>query len=117
MEKKTAEYCKINNVTNTAFVKCQVALHPGEHVIRSFLTLVGPCREKALKALLKVMSSVVKVLTDITEQEPPDTAAGDDRMYLKAIDFEFLLCLEIATPVFEVTALASDALQNSDIDL
>ncbi|KAF3856755.1 hypothetical protein F7725_017478 [Dissostichus mawsoni] len=75
------------------------------------------CREKALKALLKVMSTVVKVLTDMTEQEPPDTAAGDAKMYLKAIDFEFFLCLEIATPVFEVTALASDALQNCDIDL
>ncbi|KAI4800675.1 hypothetical protein KUCAC02_009518, partial [Chaenocephalus aceratus] len=46
------------------------------------------------------------------------TAAGDAKMYLKAIDFEFFLCLEIAiTPVFEVTALASDALQNYDIDL
>lgn len=53
------------------------------------------------------MSTVVKVLTDITEQEPPETAAGDARMYFKAIDFEFLLCLAIATPVFEVTALAS----------
>ncbi|KAJ4939591.1 hypothetical protein JOQ06_029035 [Pogonophryne albipinna] len=53
----------------------------------------------------------------MTEQEPPDTAAGDAKMYLKAIDFEFFLCLEIATPVFEVTALASDALQNCDIDL
>lgn len=38
-------------------------------------------------------------------------------MYLKEIDFEFLLCLEIATPVFDVTALASDALQNQGIDL
>lgn len=53
----------------------------------------------------------------MTEQEPPDTAAGDAKMYLKAIDFEFFLCLEIATPVFEVTALASDALQNCNIDL
>ncbi|XP_061909659.1 zinc finger MYM-type protein 1-like isoform X1 [Entelurus aequoreus] len=38
-------------------------------------------------------------------------------MYLNAIDFEFLLCLAIATPVFDVTALASDALQNQSIDL
>lgn len=54
------------------------------------------------------MDAVVKVLTDITVQEPPDTAAGDARMYFNAI--EFLLCLVIATPVFDVTALASDAL-------
>ncbi|TSN95665.1 Sodium channel and clathrin linker 1 [Bagarius yarrelli] len=35
------------------------------------------CKEKALKALLKVMSSVVKVPSDITEQEPPDTPAEE----------------------------------------
>lgn len=104
---------------HTAFVKCQEALHPGERVIQlqKLSDTRWACREKALKALLKVMSTVVKVLTDMTEQEPPDTAAGDAKMYLKAIDFEFFLCLEIATPVFEVTALASDALQNCNIDL
>ncbi len=87
------------------------SLQPGERVIKlqKLSDTRWACREKALKALLKVMSSVVKVLTDITEQEPPDTDTEDARMYLKAIDFEFLLCLEIATPVFEVTALASDA--------
>ncbi|KAJ4944109.1 hypothetical protein JOQ06_012654 [Pogonophryne albipinna] len=95
------------------------ALHPGECVIQlqKLSDTRWACREKALKALLKVMSTVVKVLTDMTEQEPPDTAAGDAKMYLKAIDFEFFLCFEIDTPVFEITALASDALQNYDIDL
>ncbi len=104
---------------HTEFVKCQEGLHTGEYVIKlqKLSDTRRACREKALKALLKVMSSVVKVLSDITEKEPPDTAAEDARMCLKAIDFEFLLCFEIATPVFEVTARASDALQNSDIDL
>ena len=60
---------------------------------------------------------MVKVLTNLTVQEPPDSTAGDARMYLKAIDFEFLLYLEIATPVFDITALASDAPQNKGIDL
>ncbi|KAK1880352.1 Zinc finger MYM-type protein 1 [Dissostichus eleginoides] len=94
-------------------------LHPGERVIQlqKLSDTRWACREKALKALLKEMSTVVKVLTDMTEQEPPNTPAGDAKMYLKATDFEFFLCLEIATPVFEVTALASDALQNCDIDL
>lgn len=99
---------------HTAVVKYQEALHPGECVIQ-LQNLSDPCWiciEKALKALLKVMSAVVKVLTDITEQEPLGTAAGHARMYLKTIDFEFMLCLEIATPVFEVTTLASDDLQN-----
>lgn len=104
---------------HTAFVKCQQDLHPGECVIQlsKLSDTRWACREKALKALNKVMDAVVKVLTDLTVQEPPDTAAGDARMYLNAIDFEFLLCLAIATPVFNVTALASDALQNQDIDL
>ncbi|KAI4831067.1 hypothetical protein KUCAC02_002668, partial [Chaenocephalus aceratus] len=70
---------------HTAFVKCQEALHPGERVIQlqKLSDTRWACREKALQALLKVMSTVVK----------------------------------IATPVFEVTALASDALQNCNIDL
>lgn len=34
-------------------------------------------------------------------------------MYLK----EFLVCLEITTPVFQVTGVASDALQQKDLDL
>ena len=92
-------------------------LQPGERVIQlqKLSDTRWACREKALKALNKVMDAVVKVLTDLTVQEPPDTAAGDARMYLNAIDFEFLLCLAIATPVFDVTALASDALQNEGI--
>ncbi|KAK0134978.1 Zinc finger MYM-type protein 1 [Merluccius polli] len=103
---------------HTAFVKCQQDLHPGERVIQlqKLSDTRWACREKALKALNKVMDAVVKVLTDLTVQKPPDTAAGDARMYLNAIDFEFLLCLVIATPVFDVTALASDALQNHSID-
>lgn len=51
------------------------------------------CREKPLKALNKVMDAVVKVLTDLTVQEPPDTAAGDARMYPKAISFESYFAL------------------------
>lgn len=50
----------------------------------------------------------MKVLTDLTVQELPDTTAGDPRMYLNAIDFEFLQRLVIATTVFDVSALSSD---------
>lgn len=38
-------------------------------------------------------------------------------MYLEAVGFELMLCLEIATPVCEVTTLASDVLHNQGIDL
>jgi len=104
---------------HTAFIKCQEDLHPGERVIQlqKLSDTRWACRERALKALNKVMDAVVKALTDITDQEPPDTSAGDAKMYIKAVDFEFFLCLEIATPVFQVTAHASDALQNQGIDL
>ena len=36
---------------------------------------------------------------------------------MKGIDFEFLLCLEIATPVFTETSVASKALQRDYLDL
>ncbi|RXN36220.1 zinc finger MYM-type 1-like protein [Labeo rohita] len=75
------------------------------------------CRERSLKALNKVLKALIKLLTDISESDLPDTAAGDAKMYLRAIDFEFLLCLEITTTVFQVTGVASDALQQKDLDL
>ena len=63
------------------------------------------------------MPSVVQVLTDMTEEEPPNTAAGDAQMYLQAINFEFMLCLEVTTPIFDVTAVASSALQAKKMGL
>ncbi|CAL8265811.1 unnamed protein product [Merluccius merluccius] len=68
------------------------------------------------KALYKVLKAVLKLLTDISESDPPDLATWDAQMYLNAINFKFLLCLEITTPVFQITALASDALQQKDLD-
>uniref|UniRef100_A0A4W5JYP4 HAT C-terminal dimerisation domain-containing protein n=1 Tax=Hucho hucho TaxID=62062 RepID=A0A4W5JYP4_9TELE len=43
-------------------------------------------------------------------------AAGEAKMLLSSID-EFLLCLEIATPVFMETSVASKVLQQDDLDL
>ncbi|XP_061909661.1 zinc finger MYM-type protein 1-like isoform X2 [Entelurus aequoreus] len=61
---------------HTAFVKCQQDLQPGERVIQlqKLSDTRWACRGKALKALNKVMDAVVKTLTDLTVQEPPDTA-------------------------------------------
>ncbi|KAK1875816.1 Zinc finger MYM-type protein 1 [Dissostichus eleginoides] len=47
--------------------------------------------------------------------EPPDLAAGDAKILLRSINFEFLLCLEITTPVFLETSMASNALQQKDL--
>lgn len=79
---------------HTAIAQCQQDLHPGEHVIQ--LQELSDTRwawEKAQKALNKGMDVVVKVLTDLTVQEPPDTATGDARMYFNATDFEFYCAL------------------------
>lgn len=51
------------------------------------------------------------------QKDPPDASGGDASILLKSINFEFLVCLEIATPVFQETAYASNALQQKDLDL
>ena len=56
------------------------------------------------------------LLDDITESDPPNLARGDAQMYRNAINFLFILCMEITTPVFEVTAMASDSLQKEGLD-
>lgn len=53
----------------------------------------------------------------MTQQDPPDSSAGDAMILLKSINFEFFLCLEITCPIFQVTAMASNALQQKDMDL
>lgn len=45
----------------------------------------------------------------------PDSSAGDAS--LSTIDFEFILFLEIACPIFQATSTASDALQEKAVDL
>ena len=56
------------------------------------------------------------LLNEICERNPPDLALGDAKMYKNAINFAFILCMEITTPAFEVTALASNALQEESLD-
>ncbi len=75
------------------------------------------CRESALKTLVKVLPSVMQFLGEITMQDPPDSSAVDAMILLKSFNFDFFLCLEITCPVFQVSAVASDALQQKDMDL
>uniref|UniRef100_A0A096LZI1 HAT C-terminal dimerisation domain-containing protein n=1 Tax=Poecilia formosa TaxID=48698 RepID=A0A096LZI1_POEFO len=58
----------------------------------------------------------MKFLENMTQESLPDPSAGDAAILLKNINFEFL-CLEITCPIFQVTAVASDALQQKDMDL
>lgn len=112
-------FCTGSTKRHAAFLKCQQSLYPGQRVVelQKLPDTRWACRERSLTALSKVLKALIKLLTDIIESDPPDTAAGDAKMYLKAIDFEFLVCLEITTPVFQVTGVASDALQQKDLDL
>ncbi|XP_066962146.1 zinc finger MYM-type protein 1-like [Macrobrachium rosenbergii] len=75
------------------------------------------CRESALRTMKKVIPALKQFLEEIVQKDPPDTSAGEASILLKSINFEFLVCLEIATPVFQETAYASNALQLKDLDL
>ena len=72
------------------------------------------CRETALHTLRKVLPAVMQFLEEMTQQAPPDSSAGDAMILLKSINFEFFLCLEITCPIFQTTAMSSDALQQKD---
>ena len=74
------------------------------------------CREQALKALQRNLEAIMMLLNEICERNPPDLALGDAKMYKNAINFAFILCMEITSPAFEVTALASNALQEESLD-
>lgn len=65
----------------------------------------------------KVLPAVMQFFEEMILQDSPDSSAGDAMILLKSINFKFLLCLEIICPIFQVTATASDALQQKDIDL
>lgn len=69
-----------------------------------------------MRSLKKVLSAV-KLLQDMADSDPPDSAAGDIRTLLHSIDFEFILCMEITTPIFNQTAIASALLQRRNLDL
>lgn len=98
---------------HAALVKCQNSLYPGQCVmeLKKLLETLWACREKALKALQYILKAVMKFLDDINESNTSNLAQGDAQMYRNAVDFIFILCLEVTTPVFQVTVLASDSLQ------
>ncbi|QQP49769.1 Uncharacterized protein FKW44_010540, partial [Caligus rogercresseyi] len=104
---------------HVALVKWQKTLYPGERVLelQKLSDTRWACREAALKALKSNMNAIFKLLGDIIDKEdPPDLARGDAEMLRHAIDFVFLLCLEITNPVFFQTAVASNDLQKEGLN-
>ena len=53
----------------------------------------------------------------MTQQVPLVSLASDAMILLRSIHFELCLCLEITFLIFQVTAIASDAFQQKDMDL
>lgn len=104
---------------NSVFIEMQKRMHPDQHPLelQKLLDTRWACRETALKTLRKVLPAVMQFLEEMTQQDPPDSSAGDAMIFLKSINFEFFLFLEITCPIFQVTAIASDALQQKDMDL
>ena len=60
--------------------------------------------------------ALVQTLIKICDSSPPERGSGDAGVLLHSINFEFLVCLEMSTPVFIVTATASNLLQQQDLD-
>ena len=104
---------------HAAFVKMQQSMYPDQRVceLKRLSDTRWACREDALRSLKKVLSAVVKLLRNMADSDPPDAVAVDARMLLRSIDFEFILCMEITTPIFNETAIASASLQKKDLDL
>uniref|UniRef100_A0A8C6P238 Zinc finger MYM-type protein 1-like n=1 Tax=Nothobranchius furzeri TaxID=105023 RepID=A0A8C6P238_NOTFU len=104
---------------HSAFIKMQKKVYPDQRPLelQKLSDTSWSCRETALKTMRKVLPALMQFLGEITQQDPPDSSAGDAMILLKNINFEFLLCLEITCPIFQVTATASDALQQKDMDL
>ncbi|XP_032414769.1 zinc finger MYM-type protein 1-like isoform X2 [Xiphophorus hellerii] len=104
---------------HTAFIEVQKGMQPHQRPVelQKLSDTRWACRERALKSLKKVLPAVMKFLENMTQESPPDPSAGDAAILLKNINFEFFLCLEITCPIFQVTTVASDALQQKDMDL
>ena len=104
---------------HSAFTEMQKTMYPDQRPLelQKLSDTRWACRVTALRTLRKVLPAVMQFLEEMTQQDPPDSSAGDAMILLNSINFEFLLCLEITCPIFPVTAMASDALQQKDIDL
>ncbi|XP_068205233.1 zinc finger MYM-type protein 1-like [Palaemon carinicauda] len=102
-----------------AFVEIQKALYPEDHPLelKKLSDLRWACQKSALKTTRKVIPPLKQFLEEIVQEHPSDASAGDATISLQSINFEFLVCLEIATPVFKETAYPSNAVQHKDFDL
>lgn len=58
----------------------------------------------------------MQFLEEMTQHDALYSLAGG-AMILKSFNFEFLLCLEITCPIFQVTTIACDALWQKNMNL
>ncbi|XP_068219366.1 zinc finger MYM-type protein 1-like [Palaemon carinicauda] len=104
---------------HAAFMETQKAMYPEDRPLepKKLSVTRWACRESALRTMRKVILALKQFLEEIVQKPPPDASAGDASILLQSINFEFLVCLEITTPVFQEIAYASNALQQKDFDL
>ncbi|XP_051562853.1 zinc finger MYM-type protein 1-like [Myxocyprinus asiaticus] len=117
--KKLYAFIANSSKQHASFVKTQKEMYPNQHPVelQRLPDIRWACREKAMKTLKKALPAVVKFLTTLIKQDPPDAVVGEAKILLHSINFEFMLCLEMTTAVFLETACASSALQKEDLDL
>jgi len=115
---KLYAFCSGSSKRHAALVRLQQSLHPEGHIVelKRLSDTRWACREQALKALQRNLEAILMLLNEICERSPPDLVLGDANIYKNAINFAFILCMDITTPAFQVTALASNALQEESLD-
>ena len=111
---KLYAFCTSSPKCHTALVNWQRSLYPGQRVME--LQQLSDSLAGRKQFLQRNLKAILKLLDDISDSDPPNLARGDAQMYKNAINFMCILCLEIATPVFKVTAVASDSLQEERLD-
>ncbi|XP_068242282.1 zinc finger MYM-type protein 1-like [Palaemon carinicauda] len=104
---------------HAAFMEIQKAMYPEDRPLelKKLSDIRWACRESAPRTTRKVIPALKQFLEEIVQKHPPDASAGDASILLQSINFEFLVRLEIATPVFQETAYTSNVLQQKDFDL
>lgn len=101
------------------YVETQKAIKSNQRIVEpeKLLDVCWSCRENALETIRRVLpSAAIQYLKDIRKCESPYLAAGEAKTFSHCLHFEFL-CLEITALVFLETSMASNALQQKDLDV
>ncbi|XP_068247892.1 zinc finger MYM-type protein 1-like [Palaemon carinicauda] len=114
-------YASIANSSkrHAALMEIQKAMYPEDRSLepKKLSDTRWAYRESALRTMRKVISALKQFLEEIVQKYPLDAPEGETLILLQSINFEFLVCPEITTQVFQETAYASNALQQKKFDL